>query len=58
MKTIYSAYIGIIEGVEAVQEEVIKDKRTRRCCILTLEIFKTITKYFKDAKNKIIKKKD
>ena len=58
METNYSAYIQTIEGIEAVQEEVIKDKRTRRCCILTLEVIKTIIQYFKNAKSKITKKKD
>ena len=58
METNYSVYIQTIEGLEDIQEEVIQDKKTRRCCMLTLEIIKTIIQYFKNTKNKITKKKD
>ena len=38
----YDIYVETINGLEAIEEQVIKDNKIKRCCYLSLEFVKTV----------------
>ena len=42
MKENYDTYIETINGLEVVEEQVIKDSKVKRCCYLSLEFVKAV----------------
>ena len=50
MKEKYDTYIETINGLEVVEEQVIKDSKVKRCCYLSLEFVKAVIICLKNVK--------
>ena len=48
MERSYSDYIDIIDEVEKVEQLVITDNKTKKCCYYSLELIKLIFEYIKN----------
>ena len=46
----YDIYVETINGLEAIEEQVIKDNKVKRCCYLSLEFVKNDFYLFEEYK--------
>ena len=49
----YDTYINTIDVVEQIEEDVLKDSKTKRCCFYSLELIKIGLEYMKHIKHNI-----
>ena len=48
MNTSYSDYIHIIDEVENIEQVIITDNKTKKCCYYSLELIKFVIQYIKN----------